>query len=260
MVDHGLDLHQAAPARPRSGSQRDHDFGLIHGRRKLVVMASLICGDLAAVLATSWFARWPAQMIGLASVEPQAASALLAVLAFLVVGLYTGSGPGPYERFRQRTVGIAGFVTVWTFVMLPGQNVIDLLTMQAINAAGLLLIGHYVEAATRALLTYVDLWGAPTVLVGRADRCRELAQLLARKPEFGLKPIGLIRTADDGASEDGSFPLPVIGTTTGLSRSRMYAEIEVAIFATASELATIPHDCRMFAPNCRFMNAATASL
>jgi Undecaprenyl-phosphate galactose phosphotransferase WbaP len=253
MVDHGLDLHQASLARPRSGSQRDYDFGLVHRRRKLVVMASLICGDLAAVLATGWFARWPAQMIGLTSVEPQAATALLAVLAFLAVGLYTGSGPGPYERFRQRAVGIAGFVAIWTFVMLPGQNVIDLLAMQAVNAAGLLLIGHYIEAATRALLTYVDLWGAPTVLVGSADRCRELAQLLARKPEFGLKPIGLIRTADDGASEDGSFPLPVIGTTADLNRSRMYAEIEVAIFATASELATVPHDCRMFAPNCRFM-------
>jgi Undecaprenyl-phosphate galactose phosphotransferase WbaP len=91
------------------------------------------------------------------------------------------------------------------------------------------------------------------VLVGRAERCRELAQLLARKPELGLKPIGLIRTAEDGASEDGSFPLPVIGTTADLNRSRMYADIEVAIFATAGELATVPHDCRMFAPNCRFM-------
>jgi Undecaprenyl-phosphate galactose phosphotransferase WbaP len=131
--------------------------------------------------------------------------------------------------------------------------VIDLLTMQALNAAGLLLIGHYIEAATRALLTYVDLWGASTVLVGRAEQCRELAQLLARKPELGLKPIGLIRTADDGTSKDGPFPLPVIGTTADLSRTRTRAEIEVAIFATASELATVPRDCRMFASNCRFM-------
>jgi Undecaprenyl-phosphate galactose phosphotransferase WbaP len=124
---------------------------------------------------------------------------------------------------------------------------------QFANAACLLLIGHYIEAMTRHLLIYIDLWGASTVLVGAADDCRKLAHLLARKPDLGLKPIGLIRTADASNSQGGPFPLPVIGTTTDFGNIRLRTEIEVAIFATTSDLAALPRDCPAFAPSCRFM-------
>jgi Undecaprenyl-phosphate galactose phosphotransferase WbaP len=137
--------------------------------------------------------------------------------------------------------------------MLPERNVVDFAIAQFANAACLLLIGHYIEAMSRGLLIHIDLWGAPTVLVGAADDCLKLAHLLARKPDLGLKPIGLIKTADANNSKGGPFPLPVIGTTTDFGNVRLRTEIEIAIFATTSDLAAVQRDCSAFAPSCRFM-------
>ncbi|WJR77326.1 exopolysaccharide biosynthesis polyprenyl glycosylphosphotransferase [Bradyrhizobium sp. NP1] len=251
MADHGLNLHSAGPARLRSRGRRDGDLTLVRPYRKPIVVASLVSGDLAATLAAIACSHLLAWLTGLSAHGPPPAAALLVIVAFLAVGLYSGSGPGPYERFRQRTLGIAGFTVVWIVLALPGRNVVDFVIVQLANAACLLLFSHYVEAMTRGLLTYVDLWGASTVLVGATAQCRELAQLLARKSELGLKPIGLIRTA--GSRADASFPLPVLGTTTDLAHIRPRVEIEVAIFTSTAALATLPRDCPLFAPPCRVL-------
>jgi Undecaprenyl-phosphate galactose phosphotransferase WbaP len=192
-------------------------------------------------------------MTGLPSPPPRRVTASFVLLAFFIVGLYTGSGPGPYERFRQRTIGIAGFIAISSVATPPQGNFIDFMIAQFANAACLLLIGHYIEAMTRGLLIYMDLWGASTVLVGAADECRKPAHILERIPDLGLKPIGWIRTADASNSEGGPRLLPVIGTTAELGNIRLPTEIEVAIFATASELAAVPRDSPAFAPSCRFM-------
>jgi Undecaprenyl-phosphate galactose phosphotransferase WbaP len=253
MADEGLNLHPAGPARLRSRSRRDRDFGLVYRYRKLIVVASLVCGDLAAALVAISCAHLLIRMTGLPSPAPRHVTALLVVLACFVVGLYTGSGPGPYERFRQRTIGIAGLIAISTIATLPERNAADFMVAQFANAACLLIIGHYIEAATRRLLIHVGLWGDSTVLVGAADDCRRLAKFLAHKPELGLKPIGLIRTTDAGNSNGGPFMLPVIGTRTDFGNIRLRAEIDVAIFATASDLTAVPRDCALFAPSCRFM-------
>jgi Undecaprenyl-phosphate galactose phosphotransferase WbaP len=253
MADEGLNLHPAGSARLRPPFRRDRDFGLVYRYRKPIVVASLICGDLAAALAAILCMHLLIAMTGLPSPPRQRVTASFVVLAFFVVGLYTGSGPGPYERFRQRTIGTAGLIAISTIATLPERNVIDFAIVQFVNAACLLLISHYIEATTRGLLIYVGLWGASTVLVGAADDCQELAHLLARKPDLGLKPIGLITTADASNSKAGSFPLPVIGTTTDFGNIRRRPEIEVAIFATTNDLAAVPRHCPAFAPSCRFM-------
>ncbi|MGO4714303.1 exopolysaccharide biosynthesis polyprenyl glycosylphosphotransferase [Bradyrhizobium sp. 2TAF24] len=252
MVDQGLNLHDAAPA--RLGAHKPAlDFALAHRHRKATVVAALICGDLAAILAAGVITYMLARAAGLPLPATHPAAALLVILAFAIAGLYSGSGPGPYERFRQRTLGIAGVVAVWAVVEQPRQNVIDLVALQLTNATVLLVIGHYMEAVVRSLLTHADLWGATTVLVGKASQCRELAELLVRKSELGLKPVGLIRPARDRTLKGSSFPLPVIGTTADFSHFRPPADIEIAIFATAGDLAAIPRGCRAFAPSCRFM-------
>jgi Undecaprenyl-phosphate galactose phosphotransferase WbaP len=252
MVDHGLNLDQAGPTRLSSRGRHHRNFELARRYRKPIVILSLISGDLVAGLAAVLCGNLLVQTTGLSSPGPLDVTALLALPAFFAVGLYTGSGPGPYERFRQRTVGTMAVMLIWTIATMRGRGVVDLIVIQAAAAVCLLLVGHYIEAVTRALLIRVDLWGASTVLVGTADRCRELAQLLARKSELGLKPIGLIRTADDDTS-GVLFPLPVVDPTADLARIRPSAEIEVAIFTTASELAAALQDRHAFAPPCRFL-------
>ena len=252
MADHGLNLHSFDRARLRSRGRQNRDAGLARQYRKPIVIAILICGDFAAALATISCARLPAQMIGLPWQAPQHIGALLVVLMFFVFGLYGGSGPGPYERFRQRTVGLAAFAVIWTIATLPSHSVPHFVIVQAATAAGLLLAGHYVETAIRALLIHLDLWNAPTVLVGAADRCRELVRFLERKPELGLKPVGWIR-ADDDSSKVVSLPLPVFGITADLNRVRPCAEVEVAIFATAAELAAVERSSGVFASTCCFI-------
>jgi Undecaprenyl-phosphate galactose phosphotransferase WbaP len=251
MADHGLNLHSVGRARLRWRSRLDRDVGFVHQHRKSIVIAALICGDFAAALATISCARLSVRTIGLPWQEPQHVGALLVVLTFFVVGLYGGSGPGPYERFRQRTVGLAAFAVIWTVAALPPGNVPYFVIMQATTVASLLLAGHYVETAVRALLIRLDLWGAPTVLVGPAERYRELVQLLERKPELGLKPIGWIKAADDDSSNVASSP--IYGTMADLNCIRPRVDVEVAIFTTAAELAAAERRSPIFAPPCRFM-------
>jgi Undecaprenyl-phosphate galactose phosphotransferase WbaP len=252
MADEGLKLHPVGPARVRAPSRRDSTSRLLYRYRKAIVVASLVCGDVAAALAAISCTRFVARMVGLVSPPPPVTVSFV-VFAFFLAGLYTGSGPGPYERFRQRSIGIAGLSTILTIATLPERNLVDFLMVQFVYAVCLLLISHYVEATSRSLLIRKDLWGAPTILVGAVDDCRGPAQLLARKPDLGLKPVGLIRTADAGRSSRLPFPLPVIGTTTDFGNIRLPAEIEVAIFSRAHELAAVPRDCAAFAPSCRFM-------
>jgi Undecaprenyl-phosphate galactose phosphotransferase WbaP len=246
MADHSLNVQSAGRARLRARG-RYRDFALAHRYRKAIVVAALILGDLAAVLLAAGFCRpLLAQMTRLPS-PPFLAAAALVIFAFFAVGLYSGSGPGPYERFRQRTIGVAGFIGISTFVAWPERGISEFIVVQSANAAFLLVIGHYIEWAIRSLLISAGMWGAPTVLVGAAAHCQTLAHSLVRKPDLGLKPIGLISAADAE-----SFPLPLI-TTTDFSNIRLPAEIEVAIFATANDLAAVPKDCPAFAPSCRFI-------
>jgi len=251
MADHGLNLQQAGRARLRARG-RFRDFAVAYRYRRAIVVAALILGDLAAVLAAVFCSLLLAQMTGLPAPPLLLAAAVLVILAFFAVGLYTGSGPGPYERFRQRTIGVAGFIGISTFVAWPERGISEFIVVQSANAAFLLVIGHYIEYVIRSLLISAGMWGAPTVLVGAAAHCQGLAHALVRKPDLGLKPIGLITVADAGASQGPAFPLPLI-TTTDFSNIRLPAEIEVAIFATANDLATVPNDCPAFAPSCRFI-------
>src|SRR5262249_8353515 len=162
-----------------SCGRRDRYFAFVYRYRRPIVMAALMCSDLAATLIAISCTHWLLRMTGLRSPAPRHLTASLVVLAFLAAGLYTGSGPGPYGRFRLRTIGIAGFVAISTIAMLPEQKVVEFLFAQLANAACLLLIGHYIEATSRGLLIHLDLWGASTVLVGTVDDCRELAHVLA---------------------------------------------------------------------------------
>src|SRR5690242_16883011 len=106
MADPGLNLHPADHARLRSRSRRDRqdrDVRLVRPYRKAIVVTSLIAGDLVAALVAISCANFLVSVAGLRPQQPQHISALLLLAAFFAAGLYAGCGPGPYERFRQRT-------------------------------------------------------------------------------------------------------------------------------------------------------------
>jgi Undecaprenyl-phosphate galactose phosphotransferase WbaP len=250
MSEESLNLHPTGPVRLRPSSREDHDLAVLYRYRRLVVVTSLICGDLIAALAATWCADLVAKRTGTSTPAPPLVAAALVVLTFFLIGLYTGSGPGSCERFRLRTIGIAGLIAISSAAKLPQQSIFDFMFVQFSFATSLLLIGHYFEDAIRTLLIHKDLWGASTVIVGTADdRRRKLARRLARKPDLGLKPIGLVRTADLSNSKGASLSLRV----TSEFGNRPASEVEVAVFTTASDLAAVPRNCCAFLPSCRFL-------
>lgn len=250
MADEGLNFDPLSTARLHARSRRDRT-GFVRRHRKPFVIAALICGDLAAALLAISAMLVLIRTSGLQAPAPRHGMASFVVLAFFIAGLYTGCGPGPYERFRQRLLGIAGFILIAAAAALPGRHVADFLIAQAVFATFLLVLGHYVEAATEVLLVRFDLWGAATVLVGAERDCRGLAHILTCQPELGLKPIGLIAPAHARGTRDGA--LPVIGTAADYAGIRPPVEIEVALFASARDFETVPPECRLFGPSCRFL-------
>ena len=248
MADEGLNLHAPGPA--RSGTRQDGD--LIVRYRKGIVVASLICGDLVAALAAISCGNILMQMTGISSPAPQHTTALFAVPAFFILGLYNGAGPGPYERFCLRTIGIAALFVVSTIATLPQHQIINHTITQFVSAAALLLAGHYIEATTRSILISVGLWAAPTTLVGELDDCRRLAEFLASNRDLGLKPIGFIRLDETINSNSGRAPLPIAGDARNFDTANLLAA-EVAILMNPRDLVTVSWDCSAFAPSCRFM-------
>jgi hypothetical protein len=176
-----------------------------------VVGASLICGDLVAAFAAIWSSDALIRLAGLLPPNTRLIVVPFLVLTLFAAGLYTGSGPSPYERFRLRTRGIAGFVAIDLFVELPAGQPGYLLVAESYKAVCLLLFGHYIDALTRTFLTHIDLWGAPTAVVSCGDNNRKLARLRRASP-ISLAPIGFVENDDHSGSQNAQLPLPLIGT------------------------------------------------
>jgi lipopolysaccharide/colanic/teichoic acid biosynthesis glycosyltransferase len=72
-----------------------------------------------------------------------------------------------------------------------------------------------------------------------------------RRPDLGLTPVGFVHTSEERGMEMVQLPLPVIGTMADLSAAG--PNIEVAIFASAEELAAVTCRSPACAPSCRFL-------
>jgi hypothetical protein len=167
--------------------------------RKIIVVASLVIGDVVAAMAALALGNAIMALGGLALPDRGPLSIALLVLTFFGVRLYTGCGPSPYERFRLRSIGIVAFVAIDLLVRSQGGDPGRLLVAGLCESLLLLVFGHYVEAMVRSLLIRLDLWGASTALIGCGESSRRLASLLAQQPALGLMPIGFIETPGDGA-------------------------------------------------------------
>jgi Undecaprenyl-phosphate galactose phosphotransferase WbaP len=239
---------------PPAASKRDRrgDAATAHRFRRLAVAASLIFGDFVGAIAAVSLSRALTELAGFEPPDPKHLPVVLFILALFVAGLYSGAGPSPYERFRLRALAISAFVAIDLLIGLPAARLRDLLVAAVLSGVSLLIFGHYIEAVLRAVLIHVDLWGAPSVLVGCSDNSQNLARLLMRQRELGLTPIGFIATADDRPAQTAQLPLPLIGTTTDPGRDR-HPPVEVAIFSSAHELAAITSGPHAWMPSCQLL-------
>jgi Undecaprenyl-phosphate galactose phosphotransferase WbaP len=250
MSESGAVLPRRAASKSSSRSWLRRDGGVIDRFRKQIVAAALMSGDSIAAFAAVSLSGAFTKMTGLEPANTKHLPTALLILAFLCVGLYTGCGPSPYERFRLRTIGIAVFIAV---DLLIGDSVDNpsLLLVAGLAALHLLILGHYIGDIIRTILIHLDLWGASTALVGCGSTSRELAHLLKCDPTLGLTPVGFIGTLSDGASSKATLPLPLLGVTT--DSGNIQSRVEVVIFSSADELSACTFKCPPWMPSCRFL-------
>src|ERR1700730_12506194 len=89
----------AGPAAPATGGRKSRG-GLVYQFRKPLVAMCLICGDLGAAVAAITSSDLFIKMTGLHTPLFSRVGGPFLILALFVVGLYSGSGPSPYERVR----------------------------------------------------------------------------------------------------------------------------------------------------------------
>ena len=175
---------------------------------------------------------------------------------FWAFGLYSGVGPSPYERFSSRLRGVLGFAVVECAYGAPAGELGRLLVAASVDAALLLALGHYAEAATRSLMIRAGVWGARTAVVGCDESGRKLARTLLSEPALGLAPVGFIATRGESASNTQGLALPMIGTTADLRSVR--DEVEVAILTSAEDAPSFAEAAQKAAPEWRLLLAENA--
>jgi Undecaprenyl-phosphate galactose phosphotransferase WbaP len=239
-------------AAPKSGDRGwlRSGAGYVDRFRKPVVIASLISGDVVAAIAAISLSWLLMEMTGMELPDTRHLPITFLILTFFCLRLYTGCGPSPYERFRLRTIGIAGFAAIDLLIGFPVDHAGLLLVGVLCEAFLLLIFGHYVEAMIRNVLIRLDLWGASTAVVGCSDGSRKVARLLMHQPALGLTPIGFIETPRDGALRKAMLPLPLIGATMAPGRMR---HVEYAICGSAHELSALTADSQAWSASCRML-------
>jgi len=251
MADVGAIPPRSDAPKSRYRGWRRGDAGFADRFRKPIVAATLAFGDVVAAIAAISLSR---ALIGITDAQPPDPKHLLIaflILTFLCVGLYTGCGPSPYERFRLRTISIVAFVAIELLVGVQNSPLGPLLLAGFSDALHLLIFGHYVEAMIRTLLIHLDLWGASVALVGCGQSSQRLAQLLAHQPSLGLRPIGFIETSRDRDARNAPLPLPLIGATAELGR--ICPHVEFAIFESADELSALTSAPQVWMSSCRLL-------
>ena len=219
MLCETLIMAQADTVAPRPTDRNSDEWGwrryadaLTKRFRRPIVVGGLVLGDLVTALVALIISKWA---LSLWSDLPRGAQQLPAtalIVMFFCVRLYTGCGPSPYERFRLRTIAILCFVALNLLIALSSTKIGPLLVVGLLDALLLLVTSHYTEGLIRAVLIRLDLWGAPTALMGCNSHNKRLAHLLLQQPALGLNPVGFV-TVYPEAPPDPTFPLSFIGTS-----------------------------------------------
>jgi Undecaprenyl-phosphate galactose phosphotransferase WbaP len=235
MVDAGTTLSRHPISSGGYGHRQTIGASSVTRLRKHLVIASLMVGDVAAVVATALIYRCMIELCGLPLLHDLPVPLCLVIPVFLCVGLYTGCGPSPYERFRLRTLAVAGYLAANVLIGFPAGGFGTLLVSSGCSAMALLIFGHYVELIVRTVLIRLNLWGAPTALVGCGENCRKLAHLLIRQPAIGLTPICFVESPLTQPVTEGVLPLPVIAS--GAEPGSVNQRVEFVVFDSPDELS-----------------------
>jgi Undecaprenyl-phosphate galactose phosphotransferase WbaP len=204
--------------------------------RRSAVIGSLVIADILLVSAALWLSTTMATALA-GPVRHVSTLALAGMLlaCFAGLGLYSGSGPSPFERFRLRTIGFFLAAGALLIALLPAERFMAVAIAVVGFAAILLLLGFYTDLMLRHLLTKWKLWGAPTICVGPAADVRALCTKLLLEPELGLNPTGVIVTDTVPGSMGDTFPVPQLDSfATPLGRCA-----EIAVFASSRDLSVM---------------------
>lgn len=228
-----------------SGSLRDRfgsagsgflDAGLRIARanRVAIVVAIQFFADGVITYLSIRFAELIAALIG-SPVRHTSALALIIALTvcFLCLGLYTGSGPTPFERFRLRMIGFAMITGAVLIALLPTDTILGVFAAVTSFAMAITFLGFYAEQFIRRMLVKQGLWSARTLLIGpRADVLTLAEALLRNDTSFGLRPVCALITDRDGSTAASDFPIPQIGSLKDVT----HASVEMIVFTSSRDL------------------------
>ncbi len=210
-------------------------------RRRLARSVVLLLSDAVSGALALITAQMVIQFVsGVPPVYALAPALGLLLLVFLTLGLYTDSAQCPYARFRLRCIGILLFVVLHGLLLGDAADTTTRL-VKVVSEAGLLIaLGFYVEMAARHLLKRLELWSAPTVIVGCTPRAQHLYQSFLDHPDLGFRPVGFIRTPADGLVSIKDFAGPVRDSL--MSFAEADEELPVAILTSADQFAMANSD------------------
>jgi Undecaprenyl-phosphate galactose phosphotransferase WbaP len=216
-------------------------FGSLPRRRwrKPLVAASLVAGDVLCAWAAMSLTVAALAATGLPAVYDRRPTSIAFLIgAFFIARLYSAWGPSPCERLRTRALCIAAFplVDVIAQPFVP-HGLAPLLLAALFNGGCLLVLGHYTEAAVRAVMIRLGLWGARAAIVACDEQSRRLAAMLAERQDLGLSPIGFIQTARDSDAQKQQLPFPLVGSTA--DPLGIEPAVEIVLAGSQEDLATM---------------------
>jgi lipopolysaccharide/colanic/teichoic acid biosynthesis glycosyltransferase len=162
--------------------------------------------------------------------------ALLFLIGFLwISGLYTSEAPCPVERLRRRVIGIIIFAAA--FLLGSGEPLrFGNWLGAAVQSSVIFFLCFYAELLMRRALLRADLWGAPTAFFG--EGVEQAYRVFASMPDFGLRPLGVLRSGRASLLTPLARDLPILGSVTDLARLQ-HPEIEYVVVTSRSDGARI---------------------
>lgn len=167
---------------------------LLEANARLWMGGSLALADLIGVLLAVLFAMQFRQLPG--GIFNPAYFPLIVLLAIVLVfgfsssGLYPGIGLHPVDELRNivSNVSVAFALTIGVTFVLQTSSIYSRLILLLSWMLSLLFV-PIGRSLLRTLLTRLNFWGEPVVIVGELTKALPLAEYFKGNPQFGLKPL-----------------------------------------------------------------------